>query len=68
MLHHVLIILLAWCPLSLTVALLVGASCKLREPHPMGFRASLETDFETNGGAQFEEDDMRVCLPTFHIQ
>jgi hypothetical protein len=69
MLHHAVVILLVWCPVSLAVALLVGASCKVHELQPRGFTASLQTDFQRNGRTELEEDEMPVWLPsTFHIQ
>ncbi len=64
MLDKIFIILAAWFPLSMVVALLVGAASKFRGPHPRGFTPSVWTDLDFGEVSELEVEERFVYLPS----
>jgi hypothetical protein len=64
MLDKIFVILAAWFPLSMLVALLVGAVSKFREPHPRGFTPSVWNEPDFDEVRELEVEESFVYLPS----
>jgi hypothetical protein len=64
MLDKVFLILAAWFPLSMLVALLVGAASKFREPHPRGFTSPVWTESDSGEVVELGAEERFAYLPS----
>jgi hypothetical protein len=64
MLDKIFVILAAWFPLSMLVALLVGAVSKFRAPHPRGFTPSVWNEPDFGEVSEPEAEERFVYLPS----